>query len=329
MLFPQDKPTVATGPGALIWPASPGCAGGAGARVQSVLPGLAPGPAIAPRAANGTALDPNGALGAASSPHGQIAIAGEDPRHPGRELVVQGRAGGAFKALLSGAALAPPNALATAYLGDLALAAPVHGKMTGALELGVRIERWFAASFGPALTTGGPARGAVSSLAVAMDFRSDALLAWAQGGSVWVRDLPARGAPRAPQRLGPAGSPAPHIAALLSDDNRGIVSWTQRGGAGSTVWLDYSATGPSFGAPQALERIPGSPGPAPPASPLLIRLSSESVMIAWAGRKRGAGSCAPRRSTNMACRPSRRSARPPGTRCSTRSLRVRGARRSP
>ncbi len=52
--------------------------------------------------------------------------------------------------------------------------------------------------------------------------------------------------------------------------------------------MDYSATGPRFGAPRLLERIGDPPGVAPPASsPQLIRLSSESVMCAWAGAEAG------------------------------------------
>jgi hypothetical protein len=120
-----------------------------------------------------------------------------------------------------------------------------------------------------------------------MDFRSDALLAWAQGGSVWVRDLPAKGPPRAPRRLGPSGS-APHVAALLSDDNRGMVMWSARHGNVTETYLDYSSTGPRFGRPSLLERDDDPPGITPPASsPLLIRLSSESVMSAWAGVENG------------------------------------------
>jgi hypothetical protein len=120
-----------------------------------------------------------------------------------------------------------------------------------------------------------------------MDFRSDAILAWAQQGSVWVRDLPAHGAPRPAHRLGPAGG-SPHLAALLSDDNRSIVMWTQRSGVRTNVWMDYSAPGLRFGPPRLLERLTDPGGATPPtASPQLIRLSSESVMAAWAGAEAG------------------------------------------
>jgi len=285
VLFPDDAPNQPTGPGALVWAAGSTCPGGAGARVQEIAPGGPIGAPARPRSSSGALIAPLGALSTASSPHGQIVISGSDPRHPGAELLVQGRAGGRFSALLEGGPLLPPGVLTTAYLGDIALLAPTRAPGAGAL--GVRIERWFANALGPIAASGRSATGAVSSLTVAMDFRSDAIVAWAQEGSIWVRDLPARGAPRPAHRLGPAGS-RPHIAALLSDDNRGIVMWSQTGAATTSVWMDYSAPGPRFGAPTLLEHLsdPGGGAP-PPGSPRLIRLSSESVMAAWSGAEAG------------------------------------------
>jgi hypothetical protein len=246
-----------------------------------VLPGQAPGAPARPVSRSGASLAPVGPLAAASGPHGQIVLAGGDPRHPSRALVVQGRAGGAFKVLLDGGAPPAAESISTAYLGDVAFATP-SGSGSGVT---VSIERWFAKALDPIFPAprSAVASGRPSALTVTMDFRSDALLAWAQGGSVWVRDLPAKGPPRAPQRLGPAGS-EPHLAALLSDDNRGMVMWSTRRGTATETYLDYSATGPRFGRPSLLERDEDPAGIAPPASsPLLIRLSSESVMSAWAG----------------------------------------------
>jgi hypothetical protein len=256
------------------------CADGAGARVDEVLPGQAPGAPARPVSRSDAPLAPVGPLAAASGPHGQIVLAGGDPRHPSRALIVQGRAGGAFKVLLNGGPPPAAESISTAYLGDVAFATP-----SPANGASVSVERWFANSLGPIFpappTT--VANGRPTALTVSMDFRSDAILAWAQGGSVWVRDLPAKGPPRAPQRLGPAGA-EPHIAALLSDDNRGIVMWSAQSGSTTATYLDYSATGPRFGRPMLLERDADPASLVPPAnSPLLIRLSSESVMTAWAG----------------------------------------------
>jgi hypothetical protein len=278
VLFPSDRPDHATGPGALVWSASAGCPGGQGARVDQLLPGALPGPASIPRSAAGAPL---GALSAADGPHGQIVISGVE-RH-NHELLVQGRAGGSFKALLQDDGLLGPGTLTSAYLGDVALLAPLAGAGPGAL--GLSVERWFANAVGPLRPARRPARSSASALTVAMDFRSDALVAWAQAGGIWVRDLPARGGARAPQRLGPAGSD-PHLTALLSDDNRGIVMWSEQRGSATSVWMDFSATGPRFGPPQLLERDVDPSAP-PAGSPQLIRLSSESVMSAWGGVQDG------------------------------------------
>jgi hypothetical protein len=54
------------------------------------------------------------------------------------------------------------------------------------------------------------------------------------------------------------------------------------------VYLDRSASGVRFHTPTLLERFRQPDGlPPPSASPRLIRLSSESVMIAWAGAAEG------------------------------------------
>ena len=99
--------------------------------------------------------------------------------------------------------------------------------------------------------------------------------------------MPASGRPGRPQRLGPAGGDT-HVAALLSDDGRAIVLWSLDAGGESRVYLDQSAIGVRFGPPRVLESFadPGA-GAAPAGSPQLVRLSSESVMSAWAGSQAG------------------------------------------
>ena len=75
---------------------------------------------------------------------------------------------------------------------------------------------------------------------------------------------------------------------MLSDDRRAIVAWADGRGSETTVYLDRSATGVRFGAPQLLERFHDPDGlPSPAASPSLVRLSSESVLLAWAGSAAG------------------------------------------
>ena len=275
VVFPSDSPSHATGPGAVLWPAGAGCAGGAGARIDVLAPGRAPGPAQPPRSAGGAPLGPAGPLAAATAPGGRVVIAGADPRRADRALVVEGRAGGAFTPIARGAATTPAGALANAYLGDLALLEPQAGRLT------LAVQRWFGGPLG-ARGVLAPSRGA-GAVTVAMDYRSDAIAAWTAGGSVWARALPASGRLLAAQRLGPAGS-ATRIAALLSDDNRAIVMWSTVRDGSTQVYLDQSATGPRFGSPRRIEHAPDPHGLAPPeGSPQLVRLSSESVMCAWTG----------------------------------------------
>ena len=48
VLFPDDKPYRATGPGGLVWAAGPRCPAGAGARVAEIGGGDIPGAPLAP-----------------------------------------------------------------------------------------------------------------------------------------------------------------------------------------------------------------------------------------------------------------------------------------
>jgi hypothetical protein len=280
VVFPSERAETGTGPGAIVWSAGPGCPGGPGARVDAIssqdVP-LAPAP---PHRATGAPLAPRGELAVATGPHGQVVIAGASPWSSSQTLVVQGRSTGPFRTLARFAGSVGPASLNTAWLGDVAVAADAPA---GGLFL--RIERFFANVLGPARQIAQASSG-TSALTVAMDFRSDAVAAWAQGGRILVHPLPARGPRHGISTLGPAGQD-PHIALLISDDYRSIVMWSDRQGRQSSIYLDYSAPGLSFGPPLLLERFTVPPGPAPAASPLLVRLSSESVMAAWAAAQDG------------------------------------------
>ncbi len=147
------------------------------------------------------------------------------------------------------------------------------------------VQRYFSQAFGAARQV--VAGGGFSASTVALDYRTDALVAWARDGAIYVRDLPAKSPAHPIQRLAAAGSQL-RIAALLSDDNRAIVAWSERLGDATSVYIDQSSTGVRFGAPQLLERFAEPAAqPAPEGSPSLVRLSSESVMIAWAGSAAG------------------------------------------
>ncbi|HUB74977.1 MAG TPA: hypothetical protein VL979_13215 [Solirubrobacteraceae bacterium] len=338
VVFPSDSPSHATGPGALVWSAGAGCAGGEGARVARVGPGDLPGPGAAPRTSAGRPLAPRGTLLATGAPHGQILIAGAAGPDAGagshvREaagdargaagdgaLVVQGAAGGPFAALALGNRAQQPLALATAYLGDVTLAtgastgsgaagAGAGGASTGSgagaastgsggagagaagrRALRVYEERFFQRAFArtthTALAAGGRARPRAVTLA--MDFRGEALLVWSAAGGIYARLITTKGGPPpAAQRLAPAHAHV-HLAAVLSDDRRGIVAFSEQLGEETAVYVDRSALGVRFGAPQLLERFRDPHAlSAPAASPTLVRLSSESVVLAWAGAAAG------------------------------------------
>jgi hypothetical protein len=284
VVFPSDRPSHGTGPGAVLWSGSSRCPGGQGARVAVIGAGDAPGASALVRSATGAPLAPRGALLAGGAPHGRILIAGSSPHAPNSALVVQGGARGPFSALAPVGGASAPMALATAYLGDVALASPPAGGSGG---LRVRVERYFAHNFVRSVSTGAPAGGPVRGLTVAMDFRSEALAVWAQDGTLYAWLVPNKGAPRPVERLARVDG-RPTIAALLSDDDRAIVAWSQQHGAHTSVYLDRSAAGVRFGRPQLLERFHDPDHvPAPAASPSLVRLSSESVMLAWAGASAG------------------------------------------
>jgi hypothetical protein len=177
-------------------------------------------------------------------------------------------------------------ALTTAYLGDVALASPPAGG-DGANGLRVHVERFFSHRFVRSVSASAAGAGPVQALTLAMDYRSDALAVWAQKGAIYARDLPAKGAAHPIQRLASVGSHT-RIAAVLSDDDRAIVAWAAHSGSETSVYVDRSAIGVRFRAPQLLERFSDPDGLSSPAgSPSLVRLSSESVMLAWAGSAAG------------------------------------------
>ena len=235
VVFPQSAPTVATGPGAVIWNAAAACPGGRGARLAAVGPTDVPGPPQVPRSAAGAALELGGALAAAAGPHGEVVIAGAAPRGQG-DILIQGLATGPFSKL-HGAALAPAQpALTSAYLGDVALAAPA-GAGGGLL---LEVERHFAHTLQSPIATGTPATAAVRALTVALDYRSDALLVWQQGGALYARALPASGPAHATERLAAVAGRV-HVSALLSDDTRAIIAWSEQDAGRTRVYLERSA----------------------------------------------------------------------------------------
>jgi hypothetical protein len=289
VVFPSDSPTHATGPGAIAWGAARGCPGEEGVLVAALGDGDMPDLPARPRTAAGRALRLRGPLAASGGPYGGIALAGSSP--PAHVELAEGAALGPLSPAVGTAGPPAPVALATAYLGDVALASTTYAHDGEGLQL--RVQRHHARAFAPPITVSHAAgRGRVEGLGLALDYRSDALVVWRQHGSIYARDMPASGRRRASvQRLASiAGTTAAgSAAALLSDDDRGIVAWSEQSGGETSVYVDRSAAGVSFGAAQLLERFadPGGLSPPEDSSPRLVRLSSESVMMAWTGADEG------------------------------------------
>jgi hypothetical protein len=147
------------------------------------------------------------------------------------------------------------------------------------------VERFFSNALGRPASTQETGASPITASSLAMDFRTDEIAAWVQGGSLYAQDMPAKQPPHRARRLGPA-APASQLSTLLSDDNRGMVAWATTSGTTESVYFDYSRVGVRFEAPQLLERFT-IPDQAQGGSPQLIRLSSESVMIAWQGAQEG------------------------------------------
>ncbi|MGO9321313.1 MAG: hypothetical protein ACLQBY_11010, partial [Solirubrobacteraceae bacterium] len=153
--------------------------------------------------------------------------------------------------------------------------------------LNVHVERFYAHDFDRNLAGRAAGEGPVQALTLAMDYRSEVLAVWVQGAAIYARVVPNRGAAHPIQRLAPVGSDV-EIAAVLSDDGRAIVAWSEQRGGETAVYVDRSAAGVRFRDPELLERFRDPDGlPPPAASPSLVRLSTESVMLAWAGSAGG------------------------------------------
>jgi hypothetical protein len=327
VVFPEDSPIQGTGPGAIVWSVTAPCPTGAGVLVAPISTGDLPGQPAPPRTAAGATIALRGPVAATGGPHGQIVIAGASaseslsgpgpgekgtpangrgtsaasasareagkraPRE-GELLLTEGPADGPFAAPLALGGPASVFSFATAYLGDAALVslADPHGRT----QVRLRVQRYYASAFAPPATvsaTGGSGdagTGSIEALTVALDFRSDRLVVFSRGGLLFARELPGKGAPHAVQRLGPNPPVGAHVAVVLSDDGRAIVAWTVRHAGLTSVYVSQSQPGVRFTAPQLLEEFADPPGlPGYVSSPQLVRLSSESVMLAWTGAAAG------------------------------------------
>ncbi|MEA2301864.1 MAG: hypothetical protein QOE44_2399 [Solirubrobacteraceae bacterium] len=290
VVFPSADPHTGSGPGAILWSGDPAAC--AGARAGSGIGLAAIGAGDLADLAQSLPLDPGppadlGPLaGATATGDGRVVVAaGLGTGRTSPAGVLQGRSTAGFGRPIRLEAQTAPLATASSYLGDIAIAG-----VSGRGRVVLRLERRGAPGLSrPFVLTERPA--AVTAVAVGLDYRGDALVVWAQAGFIYRRVLRATGRLERTERVAPS-PPGPHLQALISDDNRGIVAWTTDvpAGASSTtrVYLDASGRGVHFGRPRLVEDFRNLPGVALPEGSLrLVRLASEGVMMAWTGMTGG------------------------------------------
>jgi hypothetical protein len=325
VVFPRNAPAHGTGPGAIVWGSDGRCGEPAGARVAAISSDDVPeGPATArTRAGKGLAL--SGPIGATEGPYGQIALAGGARAAGARSrglLLSEGRAGGVFSTPLWTGGASEPVALASGYLGDVAVAdvavaSPVpsagpsptasaeafqnrvlarararargapnsNTSPAGSETLELWVHRHYQDGFQAPAPIASIERRPVEGLTIALDYRSDGLAVWAQDGEIYGRSLPVSNRSSQPVQRVAAAAGRTAMAALLSDDNRGIVVWSETARGVTSVYGELTGTHVRFGRARLLERFADPHGQAPPAyaGPRLVRLASESVMLAWTG----------------------------------------------
>ena len=256
--------------------------------MAAITPGTdVPATPSAPATAAGQALALAAPIAATGAAHGQILIAGDArARTRARGLLFsEGLAGGPFASPQDTGGAARPLALATAYLGDVALVSPGGGSAGGGSSpLQLRVHRRFQSGFQAPVVVSPAASSSIEGLTLALDYRSDAFVAWERAGSIYARYMATSDPSGAPVQRVAAATPHAHIASLLSDDNRAILAWADTKDGITSVYAEISAVGIRFGAPRLLERFADPDGSPPPSdSPSLVRLASESVTLAWAG----------------------------------------------
>lgn len=288
LAFPSASPYMRTGPGAIVW------RGGAGPCVAAIaaddLPGRAR-PLLSPSSAQ-AAFDAPTAVEA--SCRGNIVVLGAQPGAAGVPLagaLSQAAATASFPAPSPLGGPAVPVAITRAYRGDLAIASLGRADATGARPIVLRMQRYYQTTFGAPRTIAA-ARGPIEAVAVALDYRGDALVTWEWHGAVYARRV-ASGGQRGPtEQLGRSES-EPLLQSTISDDERAIVVWSDtstpaRGPSVTSIHVDISRPGVRFGPPHLLERFANVAGVRPrEGSVRLVRLSSETVVMAWTGMTAG------------------------------------------
>lgn len=278
MVFPNSYTDALSGPGALLWSSSKSC-------------GQPSGTVIYPLSGDDLPLSSRlvaltGLAAATGTTKGQILLAGSGPDAP--DELLEGAATGSISMVGSQDGQSAPMAATSAILGDAAVVSVVRGPDGPVIAL--QSQRHFLARpTPPVLLT--PSTGSVNALAVNLDFRGDAIVAWASGRTIYAREVAQTGNVGPLQKLG-AGS-NPQLQALISDDGHAMVAWeTQQtgtsAGPSTSIRLSVSAAGVRFGHSSVVESFRDPNGQAPaPGSLRLLRLSTENVIMAWSGLSSG------------------------------------------
>ncbi|HEY5198934.1 MAG TPA: hypothetical protein VIJ51_18085 [Solirubrobacteraceae bacterium] len=292
VVFPASDPFHASGQGAILWSGDPAdcngadAAAGPGVGIAEFEPDHTLGaPELLPAAGSPPLT---GLSAATATGDGRIVLAGGvGSAGGGTGELSQGPAAGPFTGAGGLGGPGAPIAVTSSYRGDVAIASVSAG---GKIEL--RIEPHGTPSFSPPVVLTSR-DAAVTALSVNLDYRGDAVVAWAEKGAIYVRVRAANGVLLTTQRVA-SSPPSPRLAALISDDNRAIVAWendrTSVGDATTTTtaYLDISVPGIHFTGPHLLERFVDPPGLIPPASGLeMVRLAYEGVVVAWTGLSGG------------------------------------------
>lgn len=284
VLFPQETPFRRTGEGAVVFMGRPGCRLGEGATLAAIGPDDRPRTPHAPMTSEGRPIATSAPLAATATTKGQVVLAGAAPFavHPATLRVTEGTASGPFTAPVGWPRAQGPIAAASAYLGDVALAA-----CPATSEGGVpfRLQRHFQdALHEPVASSGGrPSSRPCRFLSLALDYRSDAMAVWWHDGWLYAQERHEDG------RLGPLqrfarASAKVQLATLISDDDRAIVAWVDPSEHSASLHLDVSRPGMLLGRGEVIERLRWGRG-RPPAEGWvrLVRLSTEGVLMAWTG----------------------------------------------
>ncbi len=183
-----------------------------------------------------------------------------------------------------------PVALASYETGTVAFATAVP--LGAAERVVLRLQPAGAAALGAPVDLAA-LPGTVTAVAAGLDWRGDALVAWQQDGRIYARERRTSGLLGPLQMLG-ASSGGPRLGALISDDGRGIVAWTDETAPTrdepktARTRLSISAANLHFTGSSVVDAWSEPPELAlGPGAMRLVRLANGRVVLGWTGLRAG------------------------------------------